>query len=412
MRFGIAGSDKLQEGTSNVKATNSIYTGMPTTIFEVMSQLARESGSINLGQGFPDVDGPLDIRQKAADELISGYNQYPPMMGLPVLRQAVADANKRFYGLDIDPANEVVVTSGATEAISDCLTALIEEGDEVILIEPLYDCYLPLAKRAGATVKSIRIVPPKWQIDREELEAAFSDRTKLIVLNDPHNPAGKVYSDEEKGWIAELLEKYDAYAVCDEVYEHITFDGLPHKPLMAFDGMRERCLRIGSAGKTFSLTGWKIGYITGSKELLDPVAKAHQFSTFTTAPNLQAAIALGLNKGNSYYEELSSDLQSKRDRLAAGLRGAGFKVIDSQGSYFLTTDVTDLCAKKGLPLDDAAFCQTITEQAGVTAVPVSAFYIEDENHAAAPKQFVRFCFCKQESVLDEAIQRLKNWVKQ
>jgi aspartate/methionine/tyrosine aminotransferase len=268
-----------------------------------------------------------------------------------------------------------------------------------------------LAKRAGASVKSIRIVPPKWQIDREELEAAFSDKTKLIVLNDPHNPAGKVYTDEERGWIAELLQKYDAYAVCDEVYEHITFDGLPHKPLMTFDGMRDRCLRIGSAGKTFSLTGWKIGYITGSKELLDPVAKAHQFSTFTTAPNLQTAIALGLNKEDDYYQHLASDLQQKRDLLAKGLREVGFGVIDSQGTYFLTTDITALCEKKGLPVDDAAFCQTITEQAGVTAVPVSAFYIEDDNHPPAPRNFVRFCFCKQESVLTEAVQRLMAWAK-
>ncbi|MCV6577371.1 MAG: aminotransferase [Cohaesibacter sp.] len=394
-----------------MKATNSIYTGMPTTIFEVMSQLARESGSINLGQGFPDIDGPLDIRQKAAQELISGYNQYPPMLGLPILRQAVADANKRFYGLDIDPDKEVVVTSGATEALSDCLTALIEEGDEVILIEPLYDCYLPLAKRAGARVKSIRIVPPNWQLDRKALEEAFSDKTKLIVLNDPHNPAGKVYSDDEKAFLAHLLQKYDAYAICDEVYEHITFDGRAHKPLMSFDGMRDRCLRIGSAGKTFSLTGWKIGYITGSAALLDPVAKAHQFSTFTTPPNLQVAIAHGLNKDEAYYQDLASDLQAKRDHLATGLRKAGFAVIDSQGSYFLTTDITSLCEKKGLPLDDEAFCRTITAQAGVTAVPVSAFYIEDQEHLPAPKQFVRFCFCKQISVLDEAIGRLAKWAQ-
>jgi aspartate/methionine/tyrosine aminotransferase len=382
---------------------------MQTTIFEVMSRLARENGSINLGQGFPDVDGPLDIRQKAADELLNGYNQYPPMLGLPVLREAVADANKRFYGLEVDPATEVLVTSGATEALCDCLTALIEDGDEVVLIEPLYDCYLPLARRAGATVKSVRIVPPKWELDKEALEAAFSDKTKLIVLNDPHNPAGKVYSDEELGWIAELLEKYDAYAICDEVYEHLTFDGRPHKPLMAFPGMRERCLRIGSAGKTFSLTGWKIGYITGGKELLDPVAKAHQFATFTTPPNLQEAIALGLNKGDDYYHSLAADLQAKRDRLAKGLSETGLEVIECQGTYFLTVDITSLCEKKGLPIDDAAFCQTITFEAGVTAVPVSAFYIQDEDHLPAPKNFVRFCFCKQDSVLDEALEKLKSW---
>lgn len=395
-----------------MKPTNSVYTGLPTTIFEVMSRLANEHQSINLGQGFPDVDGPLDIRQKAADELIAGYNQYPRMLGIPDLRQAVARANKRFYDLDIDPDKEVLVTSGATEALSDCINALIEPGDEIILIEPLYDCYLPLAERAGATVKSIRLVPPAWQLNREALEATFSDKTKAIIINNPQNPAGKCFSKQELQWIADLLIKYDAYAICDEVYEHILFDGVTHIPLMALDGMAERCLRIGSAGKTFSLTGWKIGYVTGPEKLLDPVAKAHQFTTFTTPPNLQTAIAYGLNKDDTYYQTLAKDLQDKRDRLAKGLAAIGFKVIDCAGTYFLTCEIDAICKRKNIDPDDIDFCQLMTEEAGVTAVPVSAFYMSGSAHGQKPTHFIRFCFCKKDEVLDEAVTRLAAWIQQ
>ncbi|PLW77022.1 aminotransferase [Cohaesibacter celericrescens] len=393
-----------------MKPTNTIYTGLPTTIFETMSRLAAQHGAINLGQGFPDVDGPLDIRHNASDELLNGYNQYPPMLGLPALRTAVADANKRFYDLDIDANSQVLVTSGATEALSDCLTALIEPGDEIILIEPLYDCYLPLAQRAGAVVKSVRVVPPNWTLDRDALEQAFSDNTKAVLLNNPHNPAGKVFSREELGWIADLLIKYDAYAICDEVYEHITFDGRSHIPLMTLDGMAERCLRIGSAGKTFSLTGWKVGYVTGPASLLDPVAKAHQFTTFTTPPNLQSAVAFGLSKGDNYYNALAADLQAKRDRLAKGLAAVGLDVIPCEGTYFLTTDITAVCLRIDSALDDVAFCQMMTEQAKVTAVPVSAFYVKD-NQSEVPKNFIRFCFSKKDAVLDDAVKRLLKWVQ-
>ena len=392
-----------------MQPTNSVYTGLPTTIFEVMSRLAKEHDAINLGQGFPDVDGPEDVRQLAAKELVSGYNQYPPMLGLPALRDAVARANKRFYDLDIDPATEVLVTSGATEALSDCINALIEPGDEIILIEPLYDCYLPLAIRAGAKVKSVRVVPPSWTLDRDALEAAFSEKTKAILLNNPHNPAGKIFSRQELEWIADLVRTYDAYAICDEVYEHITFDERPHLPLMCLPGMKERCLRIGSAGKTFSLTGWKVGYVTGPAELLDPVAKAHQFTTFTTPPNLQNAIAYGLDKDDGYYNSLAGDLQAKRDRLAEGLETVGLHVIDCQGTYFLTTDITKLCRAKSIEIDDVAFCQAMTREAGVTAVPASAFYVADEGEDI-PRQFIRFCFSKKDDVLDAAIERLSSWL--
>jgi len=381
-----------------MKKANSILSGYGTTIFTVMSQLATDHEAINLGQGFPDEDGPLDIREEAARVLIEGPNQYPPMMGMPELRQAVADANKRFYDLDVDWQTEVLITSGATEALADCLFGLIEPGDEVVMIEPLYDSYLPIVQRAGGIARLVRIEPPNWQLPKEDLAAAFSDKTKLIILNSPHNPAGKVFNIDELQFIADLMEKHDAYAVCDEVYEHLVFDGRKHIPLMTLPGMRDRCLRIGSAGKTFSVTGWKIGYITGGKELLSAIAKTHQFNTFTTPPNLQLAAAFGLKKEDRYFNELASDLQGKRDRLSKGLEAIGFKTLESEGTYFLTVDYSGL----GYNGKDEDFCRHITLEAGVTAVPVSAFYQQSDVN-----NFVRFCFCKGDAMLDEAIDRLK-----
>ncbi|MDQ0440224.1 aspartate/methionine/tyrosine aminotransferase [Kaistia dalseonensis] len=384
-----------------MKSTNAVYTGLPTTIFEVMSRLAIEHQSINLGQGFPDVDGPEDVRRFAADALITGPNQYPPMMGVPELRQAVAASNKRFYGLDVHWKTEVLVTSGATEALSDIIAALIEPGDEVVLIEPLYDCYLPLVKRAGGIPRLVRLTPPEWKLDRDALAAAFSDKTKAILINNPMNPAAKVFSRDELNLIAELCVAFDTYAICDEVYEHIIFDGAPHIPLMTLPGMRERSVRIGSAGKTFSLTGWKVGYVTAAPHLLDPIAKAHQFTTFTTPANLQKAVAFGLGKGDDYYAELSGALAAKRDRLSAGLADLGFAVAPCDGTYFVTADVTPL----GLAGDDVELCKRMTIEAGVTAVPVSAFYA-----GAAPTQFVRFCFSKRDEILDAALERLGQWI--
>jgi aspartate/methionine/tyrosine aminotransferase len=320
------------------------------------------------------------------------------MLGLPELRQAVARHNRRFYGLEVDWQSEVMVTSGATEALADCFLGLIEPGDEVVLIEPLYDSYLPMVRRAGGVPKLVRIEPPDWTLPRAQLEAAFSARTKLIVLNSPHNPAGKVFDTDELAFIAGLVRDYDAYAVCDEVYEHLVFDGRAHLPLMLFPGMRERSLRIGSAGKTFSATGWKVGYVTAAPEALAAVAKAHQFVTFTTPPNLQKATAYGLNQDDSYYHGLAAAQQAKRDRLAAGLAAAGFDVLASQGTYFLSVDIRSV----GFNGDDEAFCRHITREAGVAAVPVSAFYQDgDIDH------FARFCFCKQDALLDEAAARLK-----
>ena len=386
-----------------MKPTNSVFTGVATTVFEVMSRLAIEHGAVNLGQGFPDVDGPEALRRIAAEAAIDGPNQYPPMLGIPELRQAVAKQNARFYGLDVDWQSEVIVTSGATEALADCLLALVEPGDEVILIEPLYDCYLPMARRAGADVKLVRVAPPEWRLDRQSLEAAFSDKTKAILLNNPMNPAAKVFSPEELELIAELCVKYDAYAICDEVYEHIVFDGRKHVPLMTFPGMRERAVRIGSAGKTFSFTGWKVGYITAPPHLMAPIAKAHQFVTFTTPPNLQRAVAAGLDLGDDYYASLIAEMRDKRDHLAGGLARLGFNVIPCEGTYFVSVDIRGL----GLGDDDVEVCQRLTVEAGVAAIPMSAFY----PGAEPPKHFVRFCFCKKPEVLDAALERLEKYMR-
>ncbi|MYZ49903.1 aminotransferase [Propylenella binzhouense] len=384
-----------------MKPTNSIYTGLPTTIFEEMSRLAMAHGAVNLGQGFPDTDGPEDVRRVAAEALLAGPNQYPPMLGLPDLRQAVAESWQRFQGLEVDWSREVLVTSGATEALSDAIDALVEPGDEVVLIEPLYDCYLPLVRRAGGVPRLVRITPPDWALDEAALRAAFSDRTKAVLLNNPHNPAAKVYREDELALLARLAIEHDAYVIADEVYEHIVFDGARHRSMLALPGMRERTVAIGSAGKSFSLTGWKVGYVTAAPDLLDPIAKAHQFTTFTTPPDLQKAVAYGLRKDAAYFGALASGLEAKRDRLAEACRGIGLEVIACQGTYFLTVD----CARLGFEGDDAALARRMTAEAGVTAIPVSAFYGSD-----APRSFLRFCFAKQDAVLDEAVERLARWI--
>ena len=380
-----------------MKPTNSLLSGLGTTVFTVMSALATEHGAINLGQGFPDTDGPPDILQAAADALMDGRNQYPPMTGVPELRQAVAAANQRFYGLEVDPASEVVVTSGATEAITACLMAIIEPGDEIVLFEPLYDTYLPIIRLLGAIPRLVRLAPPKWELPRAALAAAFGPRTKAILLNTPMNPCGKVFTAAELAYVADLLHTHDAYAVCDEVYEHLTFDGWRHIPLMTLPGLRDRCTRVGSAGKTFSLTGWKIGYVTAPAPLAAVIAKAHQNLTFTTPPNLQRAVALGLAKDQAYFDGLSADLADKRDRLSAGLSRLGFGVLETRGSYFVVADFAPL----GFAGNDEAFCRHLTEQAGVTAIPVSAFY-----ETEAPTHYARFAFCKRAAVLDDALGRI------
>ena len=371
---------------------------LTTTIFTIMSALAAQHEAINLGQGFPDSEGPADIVEAAARALLDRRNQYPPLAGVPELRTAVADCNRRFYGLEVDPATEVVVTSGATEAITASLIALLNPGDEVVLIEPLYDIYLPVVRLLGGVPRLVRLQPPDWVLPRDELAAAFTPRTKAILLNSPMNPTGKVFSRDELGWIAELLQRHDAYAICDEVYEHLVFEPVLHLPLMTLPGMRERCIRIGSAGKTFSLTGWKVGYVTAAAPLAELIMKAHQNLTFTTPPNLQRAVAHGLGREQSYFHELASNLAQKRDLLSRGLREAGFAVLPSSGSYFVIADIRPL----GFHGDDVAFCQRMIEQVRVAAIPVSAFHDDPD----PPVHLVRFAFCKRDELLLEAVGRL------
>jgi aspartate/methionine/tyrosine aminotransferase len=385
-----------------VKAGNSILSSYGTTIFEVMSRLAAEHGAVNLGQGFPEGLEPPAVVAAAAKAVSAGPHQYPSMMGIPALRQAVADHAKRFYGLTVDPMREVMVTSGATEALADCLFGLIEPGDEVVLIEPLYDSYLPIVRRAGGIPKLVRLEPPNWDLPREALTKAFSDKTKLLVMNSPMNPTGKVFSAEELTFLADLLLKHDAYAVCDEVYEHLIYDGKKHIPLITLPGMRDRAVRIGSAGKTFSLTSWKVGYITAAPELLQPIAKAHQYITFTTPTSLQQAVAEGLASSDDYYKSLSEGLTLRRDRLAKGLRDMGFAVLPCSGSYFLNADIRSI----GFNGADADFCRQLTTEAGVAAVPVSAFYNQDGIH-----YFARFCFAKKDEAIDEALKRMASYFK-
>jgi aspartate/methionine/tyrosine aminotransferase len=382
-----------------MRGTNTYLGSIGTTVFTTMSALANQHRSINLGQGFPDTEGPADVVEAAAGMLMDGRNQYPPMAGVPELRQAVAASNKRFYGLDIDWAREVTVTSGATEAITASLMAVLDPGDEVVLIEPLYDTYVPVVRMLGAVPRIVRMQPPHWELPRGELAAAFGPKTKAILFNSPMNPAGKVFGADDLAFIAGLVEQHDTYAICDEVYEHLIFGGLKHIPLMTLPGMRDRCMRIGSAGKTFSLTGWKVGYVTASAALSGLIQKAHQNLTFTTAPNLQRAVAIGLAKDDAYFASLASGLQARRDQMAAGLAEIGFSVLPTAGTYFITADFRPL----GFAGSDEDFCRHITVEAGVTAIPVSAFYDAPD----APRHYTRFAFCKREDVLAEAIGRLR-----
>ena len=381
-----------------MKPANTLFAGMGVSVFEQMSKLAMAEGSVNLGQGFPDGNGPDDVRAAAAAALDDRPNQYPPMMGVAELRQAVARHGRRFYGLDVDWETEVMVTTGATEGLVASLLGLLNPGDEVVLFEPLYDSYVPILRRGGAVPRYVRLEPPDFALPQDRLEAAFSERTKLVLLNNPHNPAAKVFTRAELGRIAAMIERYDTYAVCDEVYEHIVYDGHEHVPLITLPGMRERCVKIGSAGKTFSLTGWKVGYMTAAPALLAPIAKTHQFLVFTTAPNLQRAVAFGLDKDDAYFTGLATEMRASRDRLAGGLERIGFALAPCAGTYFINADFRPL----GFNGTDVEFCAHITREAKVTALPVSAFYADE-----AIDNLIRFCFSKQDEVLDEAIARLE-----
>ena len=381
---------------------NSVFADIPVSVFEVMSRLAREHDAVNLGQGFPDDPGPEDVRRFAADAAINGWNQYPPMMGIPELRGAIARHYRHWHDLEFDPDSEIMVTSGATEAIAGSLFALLEPGDEVVLFQPLYDAYFPLVRRAGGVPRLVRLEPPHWRFSEAQLREVFSPKTKLVLFNNPHNPAGVVYRRDELELLARFCQEFDAIAVCDEVWEHVVFDGRQHVPLISLPGMRERTVKIGSAGKIFSLTGWKVGFVCAAPALLRVLAKAHQFITFTTPPNLQAAVAYGLAKDDTYFQEMRAAFQRSRDRFADGLRTLGFSVLDSAGTYFINIDLAPL----GFNEDDETFCKRLVTQYKVAAIPVSAFYVADP-----VRSVVRFCFAKHDATLDAALERFAGFAK-
>ena len=379
---------------------NSVFGAIGTSIFETMSRLATETKAINLGQGFPEALEPAAVIEAAAEAMRSGPQQYPPMMGVPALRQAVADNARRFLGIEVDWEREVMVTSGATEALADTFLALLNTGDEVIVLEPAYDSYPPVIRRAGAVPVPVRLSPPDWALPLDRLEAAITPRTRAIVLNNPMNPIGKVFSAAELRGLADLLLKHDLIAICDEVYEHLIFDGGRHTTLFSFPEVRDRVVRIGSAGKTFSVTGWKVGYITADPKLLVPIARAHQFVTFTTPPALQTAVAFGLNLPESYFRGLAATLEARRDLLVAGLRRAGIDAVPAPATYFTVADISGLDPEG----DDLAFARRLVLEAGVVTIPVSAFY-----GARDVKSHVRFCFAKTEATLTAAVDRLVAW---
>lgn len=375
---------------------NPIYSAMPTSIFEEISLLARAHGAINLGQGFPDDEGPEDVRQVAATAVIERSNQYPPMMGLPELRAAVADHYHRCQRLDLQP-EEVLVTSGATEAIAAALLALISPGDEVLLIEPMYDAYRPLVLRAGGIPRYLRLDPPSWRLTAEAIAAAVTPGTRIVLFNNPLNPAAHAFSHDELQLLADACLEHDLIAICDEVWEHVIFDERAHVPLIGLPGMRDRTVKIGSAGKIFSMTGWKVGFVAAARPLLDVIARAHQFLTFTTPPSLQFAVAYGLAKEAGYFTAMALRYQQARDRLAAALGQAGYAVLPSEATYFLNVDL----AASGFGERDVGFCRRIVEEVGVAAIPLSPFYSD-----APESSVIRLCFAKSDPVLDEAAARL------
>ncbi|MFE4051818.1 pyridoxal phosphate-dependent aminotransferase [Streptomyces sp. YIM B13518] len=371
-----------------------------TTIFAEMSALALRTGSINLGQGFPDTDGPEEVREAAVRALRDGRgNQYPPGPGVPELRTAVAAHQKRRYGLTVDPDTEVLVTAGATEAIAAALLALVEPGDEVIALEPYYDSYAACIAMAGGARVPVTLRPRegRFHLDLDELRDAVTDRTRLLLLNTPHNPTGTVLTRGELAAIAELAVERDLLVVTDEVYEHLVFDDAEHIPLATFPGMRDRTVTISSAGKTFSFTGWKVGWITANGPLVSAVRTAKQYLTYVSAGPFQYAIAEALRLPDSYFDGFRADLHRKRDLLGDGLRAAGFEVYQPQGTYFITTDITPFGEK-----DAHAFCRALPERCGVVAVPNSVFYDDPD----AGRSQVRFTFCKRDDVLHEAADRL------
>jgi N-succinyldiaminopimelate aminotransferase len=370
---------------------------MGTTIFAEMSALASDIGAVNLGQGFPDTDGPHEVAAAAAAAIMEGRgNQYPPGKGVLELRQAIAAHQKRFYGFDLDPDSQILVTAGATEAIAAALIALMEPGDEAIAFEPYYDSYAASVAMAGGTRVPVTLHPPDFRPDLDALRAAVTSRTRLILLNSPHNPTGVVFTPDELAGIAEIACEHDLLVVSDEVYEHMVFEGT-HLPIAALPGMADRTVTIGSAGKTFSFTGWKVGWATGSPELVTAVRTVKQFLTYVSSGPFQYAVAEALALPDEYFTAVADDLRAKRDFFCDGLVGAGFEVYRPAGTYFVTTDVRPLGYTSGM-----TFCRELPGRAGVVAIPSLVFYDNAEAGAAQ----VRFAFCKRKEVLAEALARL------
>jgi N-succinyldiaminopimelate aminotransferase len=370
--------------------------GLGTTIFAEMSALALATGSVNLGQGFPDTDGPVEIAEAAIEAIRSGANQYPPGPGIPALRAAVAAHQERFYGISIDPDSQVVITTGATEAVAAALLGLVDPGDEVVALEPFYDSYAAGIAMAGGVRVPVTLRPPGFRLDVDRLRAAVTPRTRLILLNSPHNPTGTVLTRDELQAVADVATEHDLIVVTDEVYEHMAFE-TPHIPISTLPGMWDRTLTISSAGKTFSFTGWKVGWATGPAPLVRAVLTAKQFLTFVSGAPFQPAVVVGLGLPDSYFSGLREGLRAKRDRLCAGLRDVGFEVFVPQGTYFVTADVRPLGYDDGV-----AFCRDLPTRAGVVAIPHQVFYDDVE----VGKPLVRFAFCKRDEVLDEAVERL------
>jgi N-succinyldiaminopimelate aminotransferase len=372
--------------------------GLGTTVFAEMSALALQTGAVNLGQGFPDTDGPVEVSEAAVDAIRGGANQYPPGSGIKDLRQAVAEHQQRFYGITLDPDTEVVVTTGATEAVAAALLGLVDPGDEVIALEPFYDSYTAGIQFAGGVRVPVTLRAPDFRLDVDRFRDAVTPRTRLILLNTPHNPTGAVLNDAELSAVAALAVERDLMVVTDEVYEHMTYDG-PHRPLATYPGMRERTLTISSAGKTFSFTGWKVGWATGPAHLVRAVLMAKQFLTFVSGAPFQPAVAVGLRLPDTFFAESLDRLRGKRDRFCAGLREVGFEVFQPAGTYFVTADVRSLGWEDGVE-----FCRDLPHKAGVVAIPHQVFY--DDVEAGRP--LVRFAFCKRDEVLDEALTRLQS----
>ncbi|MGD9703023.1 MAG: pyridoxal phosphate-dependent aminotransferase [Acidimicrobiia bacterium] len=373
--------------------------GFGTTIFADMSSLAVATGAVNLGQGFPDYDGPREVLAAAIDAINGGLNQYPPGAGMPVLREAITEHQQRFYGVAYDPGTEVLVTAGATEAIAAALLGLCDTGDEVVVLEPTYDSYQACIALAGATPRFVTLRPPHYDLDVDALRDAITAKTKLILLNTPHNPTGKVLTRAELAAVAELAVENDLIVVTDEVYEHLVFDGLEHITLASLPGMRERTLVISSGGKTFNTTGWKVGWICGPPELVTAVRTAKQFLTYVNSGPFQPAMAVGLRLPDTYYAELAADLELKRDKLFAGLQDAGFDAFKPSGTYFITVDIRSMQPDG----DGMAFCRALPERCGIVAIPNVVFY--DDKHEG--RHMVRFAFCKRHEVIDDAVARLK-----